>query len=127
MNSVKEMLTALAAADNKVATARAELQQAESEYEAIADRIMTKMDEEGMDKLTNKEVGLTAAINESEVFSFEDFEKFTQFMLRHKHPELLQRRLSAPAVRALIDQRGGTAIPGLGTYTKRKLSITKAR
>lgn len=125
--TVKQMLQALAAADNEVATARGELKAAEERYQAICDRVFAFLDEQGMDSARAPDSGLQVRIEESEVFSFEDMEKFTAFVLRHKATELFQRRLSAPAVRALIESRGGKPIPGLGSFTKRRLSVTKAK
>lgn len=125
--TVEQMLNALAAADDKVATARGALKQAESEYEAIADRVFAYLDEQGTDQMRSKKAGLTVAIQESETYSFSDYDAFVKFLLRNQATELLQRRLSAPAVRALIEQRGGVMIPGLAPYTKRRLSVTKAK
>ena len=42
-----QLLVLLAAADNKCATKRGELKQADGEYEAIADRLFALMDEQG--------------------------------------------------------------------------------
>lgn len=125
--TVEQMLSALAAADDRVATARGDLKQAESEYQAVEDRLFAYMDEQGTDSVRSKKAGLTAAIQESEVYTFEDNDKFVQFVLRHKTLEVFQRRLSAPAIRDLIERRGGKPIPGIGTYTKRRLSVTKVK
>lgn len=125
--TVEQMLRALAAADDVVASARGALKQAESEYEAIADRVFAYLDEQGTDQMRSKNAGLTVAIHETESYSFEDFNAFSAFMLRNKATELLQRRLSGPAVRALIEQRDGKMIPGLAPYKKRRLSVTKVK
>lgn len=125
--TVEQMLTALAAADNKCATIRGQLKEADAEYEAIADRVFAFLDNQGMDSVRSPKAGLTASIREEDSYSFSDFEAFAKFVLRHKSLELLQRRLSGPAVRALIEQRGGKEIPGLAPYTKRRLSVTKVK
>lgn len=125
--TVEQMLRALAAADDAIATARGVLKQAEAEYEAIADRVFIYLDEQGTDQMRSTKVGLTVAIQESETYSFSDFEAFSQFLIRNKATELLQRRLSAPAVRALIEARDGKMLPGLSPYKKRRLSVTKVK
>lgn len=125
--TVEQMLRALAAADDVVATARGALKQAEAEYEAVADRVFAYLDDQGTDQMRSTKAGLTVAIQETESYSFEDFNAFTAFLIRHKATELLQRRLSGPAVRALIEQRDGKMIPGLAPYKKRRLSVTKVK
>lgn len=65
----------------------------------------------------------TASIVEEEVHNIDDFDAFAAFARKNNMLYLFQRRLSAPAVRELADKRKGGVIPGLSTFTKRKLSL----
>lgn len=125
--TAKELLTKLAAADDNVARKRADLKLAEAEYEALADQIFALMDEQGTDQLRSPDAGLTASIASSKIPQITDWTALEKFALRHKRLDLFQRRLSAPAVRDLIESRRGLAIPGVMEYEKRRLHVTKSK
>lgn len=120
-----ELLTLLAAADNAVATATGALKEAKTEYNAIADRIFTLMDEQQTEALRNSAVGLQCSISESDIDRIEDWDKFSQYVTRHKRLDLLQRRISPVALRELVESRNGKAVPGTGKFSVRRLHVTK--
>lgn len=124
--TAKELLTKLAAADDNVARKRAELKNAEAEYEVISDQIFALMDEQGTDQVRSAEVGLTVSIATSKIPQIQDWSALEKFALRHKRLDLFQRRLSAPAVRDLIETRKGLAVPGVVEFEKRRLHVTKS-
>lgn len=121
-----ELLQALADADNLVASKTGELKDAKQKYSAVEDEVFKLMDELGTETLRNAGIGLQATISESEVETIEDWPKFEQFVLRRKAVHLFQRRLSAVAVRELLQSMGeGASIPGIGKFAKRRLHVTK--
>lgn len=120
-----ELLRMLADADDKVAQANGALKQAKIEYEQVADQVFALMDEQETEAIRNKSVGLQVSIQERELERIEDWESFERFVLRHKRLDLFQRRLSATAIREMMEDRDGKAIPGVGTFKVRKLSVTK--
>lgn len=122
--TAKDLLLALAAADDRVASATGHLKAMKEEYEAVADRLFRLMDEQGTEAIRNSEVGLQVSIGETETDTIEDYEAFTRYILRHKLVHLLQRRISATALREYVDQTGKSP-PGLGKFTKRRLHVTK--
>lgn len=125
--TVKELLSKLAAADDNVARARATLKQAESEYDVVEDLIFKLMDEQETDQIKSVEVGLQVSIQPSVIPQVLDWSALEKFVLRNKRLDLFQRRLSAPAVRDLIEARKGVAIPGVTEYEKRRLHVTKSK
>lgn len=122
--TAEELLAALAAADNKVASATGALKGAKEEYEAIADRIFALMDAQGTETIRNSKIGLQCSISETEIEVIEDYSKFSAYVLRHKKLELLQRRISPVALRELVASTG-RPVPGVGVFPKRRLHVTK--
>lgn len=120
-----ELLRMLAEADDKVAEANGALKQAKIEYEKVADQVFALMDEQETEAIRNKGVGLQVSIQEREIERIEDWDDFERFCLRHKALHLFQRRLSATAIREMMESLGGKPIPGVGTFKVRKLSVTK--
>lgn len=125
--NAEALLSQLAAADNVVATKTGALKHAQEEYEAIKDRLMAYLDEQGLSGMDNKKLGIEVSINEVPKYGFEDFDVFVRFLLRNKAVELLHRRLADRAVAAMIEQRKGKAIPGLKVYNVRRLHVTKSK
>lgn len=121
-----DLLKKLADADNHIATIRGQLKAAEEAYEQVADRIFKLMDEQGTETIRNSKVGLQVSIGETQTDIIEDYDKFTQFVMRHKLLHFLQRRLSPVAIREYLGmpENEGKKIPGLGKFTKRRLHVT---
>lgn len=120
-----ELLRRLADADDKVAQANGALKQAKIEYEQVADQVFALMDAQETEAIRNKAVGLQVSIRESEVERIEDWDAFERFCLRRKALHLFQRRLSATAIREMMEELDGKPVPGVGTFKSRKLSVTK--
>lgn len=119
-----ELLSKLAACDNKIATKRGELKQAEQEYEAVADRIFALMDAQETETIRNSKVGLQVTISEHDMDVIEDYNAFVPFVLRHKLLHFFQRRLSPAVIREWREANPKKSIPGLGKFTKRRLHVT---
>jgi hypothetical protein len=125
MLTAKELLTQLADADNKVATQRAILKQAEQEYEAVADDVFAYMAAQETDAIRNKEVGLQVSVSETEHDTIEDWDDFTRFVLRHKAVHFFHRRLATKAIEEYRNAHPKIKIPGLGKFSRKKLHVTK--
>jgi len=117
------LLQKLAAADNKIATIRGQLKQAEEEYTAIEDRIFALMDAQETESLRNSKVGLQVSISTAEVDIIEDYDKFAAFVLRHKLLHFFHRRLTTAALKDW-GANHSKPIPGLGVFKKRRLHVT---
>jgi hypothetical protein len=118
-----ELIDEGALVDEKVATLNKELRLLQANKDLIKEAIIEALEEQGITSSGGKTH--TASVHDEEVFAIEDFDKLGQFMVRNKAPYLLQRRLSAPAIRDLIDIRNGRVIPGLKKATIKKLSFRK--
>jgi hypothetical protein len=117
------LLQKLVNADNKIATIRGQLKQAEEEYDAVEDRIFKLMDDQGTEAIRNSKIGIQVSINSVDVDTIEDYDKFTAFVLRHKLLHFFQRRLAVAALRE-YRAHNSKPIPGLGVFPKRRLHVT---
>lgn len=94
-----------------------------AEYEALELKLLETMDQEGLTKSTGR--FSTASVNVVKQFNFiteGGFEAFFAYAAKIKRPDLVQRRLSAPAVRELWQLKG--TVPGLTPYDKRVIGLT---
>lgn len=123
--NAKELLVALAAADNLVATKTGELKAAKEAYARVEDRMFAFLDAQGTESIRNSEVGLQVSISETKTDTIDNWDLFARFVLRHKLLPFFQRRLSPIAMREWLEQHPGKTIPGVGAFTKRRLSVTK--
>jgi pyruvate/2-oxoglutarate/acetoin dehydrogenase E1 component len=109
MHSVREARRSLSEQDKKLS---AELINLESQ-------LLNLMDEEGITKSTGKTA--SASISESTQFNVTDWDSFVAYMSKKKWFHLIQRRISAPAVREIFEKSG--AVPGLEPFTKREIGL----
>lgn len=88
----------------------------------LREQILTKLDEQGMAKGS----GLTATcgINTSIEPVCADWEKIHEYIRTENRFDLVQKRLSAPAWRGLLED--GIQVPGTEQMTVRDLSLTKS-
>lgn len=122
--TARDLLLALAAADDLVAQATGLLKARKEEYERVADRLFALMEEQGTETIRNSEVGLQVSVGETETDTIEDYEEFARFVLRHKLLHLLQRRISSTALRE-YEESTGRRPPGLGKFKRKRLHVTK--
>jgi len=97
-------------------------------YEELEAQLLALMDSEGTTKCEGKNAG--ASIGESDSFSFDQsvdatgddgFTRFMKYVARSKHFHLVQRRISAPAVREIFASKG--VVPGLVPFVKRVINL----
>ncbi|MBK1683455.1 hypothetical protein [Rhodoferax fermentans] len=93
-----------------------------TEYEATEQQLMALMDAEGVTKSTGKTA--TASLSTVQTFNFipeTGFDAFFAYAAKIKRPDLLQRRISVPAVRELWSMKG--AVPGLVPFEEKKIGL----
>lgn len=66
----------------------------------------------------------TAAIKKSTVYNIDDWSAYTQWVHDNEAYDCLQKRLSSTAIAARFDN--GEEVPGVSTFEKVSLSLTKA-
>ena len=129
--TVKKPMTqaALGKAIDKILALRgkkAELEAAAKDVEKqIADldsEVMEAMHQAGLEKTATR-LG-TVSISTSTVAQVEDWDAFLAYIYKNKYGHLLQRRVSDPAWRELIEQ--GKKVPGTTGFIKKRLNYRAA-
>lgn len=88
----------------------------------IADKeslIMEQMAAQGLDKMSGAMASVSITTNT--VAQVEDWDEFLTFIYKKKYGHLLQRRVSDPAYRELLEQ--GTKVPGVSPFSKQRLNL----
>ena len=99
--------------------AEAEVKRIEAEIEDIDKTLRERLHAEGIDKATGTKA--TVSLNTTTVAAVEDWDAFWAFILKNKYTHLLQRRVSDPAYRELLE--AGKKVPGVQPFAKQSLNI----
>lgn len=97
-----------------------ELSKAYNELEA---EVLTRLKDEGMDKATGKKA--TASVSANVVANVQDWDAFHAFIKKNNFFHLLHRRVSDPAFREILEQKGEKALAkaGVAPFTKITLRL----
>ena len=91
----------------------------EGQIEDMQSQLLEQMEASGTDKLSGK-LG-TASISTSVVANVEDWDALYPYIATNKLWHLLQRRVSDPASRELLD--AGKKVPGVQPFSKKRLNL----
>ena len=80
---------------------------------------MERLEAEGLDKASGSKA--TVSISANTVANVEDWDSFWSYIIKNKYTHLLQRRVSDPAYRELLEQ--GKRVPGVQPFVKRTLNV----
>ncbi len=81
--------------------------------------LITRMDQEGVDKSTGKKASVSVASETR--FNVKDFDAFWDFARKNNYGHLFERRPAKLACMEVLEKKGN--VPGLEPYTKRKLNV----
>lgn len=121
MPTLGELLAAVTDADNEASVHRSRLAAADGLFRAAQENLLNAMKEQGVDKVRNDQ--LTVTLVEKERPQVTDWGVF--YKVVSKHPELLERRVSAKPFAELLELRKGKAIPGVELYTYETLQLRR--
>lgn len=85
----------------------------------IEEQLLERFDTEGMTKATGAKA--TATITTSVVADVQDWDEFWAFIIKKKYTHMLQKRVSEPAYRELLEK--GTKVPGVQPFTKKTVGL----
>ena len=91
----------------------------EGQASLIEERLMENMEKNGVERTTGK-LG-TVSITSSVVANVEDWDLFGAYVIKNKLLHMLQRRVSDPAYRELLD--AGKKVPGVTPFNKKRLNL----
>lgn len=91
----------------------------ETEIKAMEEKLMERMENDGVDKCTGKKA--TVSISSSIVGNVTDWDTLWAYVYKNKAGHLLQKRLSDASVRELFELKG--KVPGVEPFTKKRLNV----
>ena len=97
----------------------AQVKEVALKIEELETALMERLEAEGLDKATGTKASVS--VGTSVVADVQDWDAFWVYILKNKYTHLLQRRVSEPAYRELLD--AGKKVPGVQPFTKRKLNV----
>jgi hypothetical protein len=103
----------------KKRTLEASIKDLDGQLATIEAELMEDMEANGVDKMTGKHAGVS--ITSSTVAHVTDWDEMWKFILKTKNTQLLQRRVSDPAYRELLEM--GKKVPGAEAFTKKRLNL----
>ena len=106
----------------KKAELEAAMKDVEGQISDLDAEILEAMHVSGLEKTATK-LG-TVSVSTSTVAQVEDWDAFLTYIYKNKYGHLLQRRVSDPAWRELIEQ--GKKVPGTSPFIKKRLNYRAA-
>jgi hypothetical protein len=107
---------------NKKRDLEASVKSLEGQIEELQSQLLEEMEAAGVDKFSGK-LG-TVSISTNVVANVEDWDALYPYIAKNKLWHLLQRRVSDPAYRELLD--AGKKIPGVQPFSKKRLNLRAA-
>ena len=103
----------------KKRTLEASIKDLDGQLATIEAELMEDMEANGVDKMTGKHAGVS--ITSNTVAHVTDWDEMWKFIIKTKNTQLLQRRVSDPAYRELLEM--GKKVPGAEAFTKKRLNL----
>lgn len=97
----------------------AQVKELEGQLADLESQLMEDMAAQGVDKMSGTKA--TVSITTSTVANVEDWNEFLAYVYKMKYGHLLQRRVSDPAYRELLEQ--GKKVPGVSPFSKERLNL----
>lgn len=97
----------------------ASIKDLDGQLATIEAELMADMEANGVDKMTGKHAGVS--ITSNTVAHVTDWDEMWKFIIKTKNTQLLQRRVSDPAYRELLEM--GKKVPGAEAFTKKRLNL----
>lgn len=104
---------------DKKRTLEAQIKDLDGQIADLESELLEQMDSQGVDKIGG--VLATVSISTNTVANVEDWDSFLAYVYKNKYGHLLQRRVSDPAYRELLE--AGKKVPGVQPFNKRRLNI----
>lgn len=97
----------------------AQVKETETTIAELQTQLMERMQAEGTDKAQGSKASVS--ISSNVVADVKDWDEFWAYVIKKKYTHLLQRRVSDPAYRELLE--AGQNVPGVEPFTKRALTV----
>lgn len=117
--STGALIDQLWAAREEKRKVEATLKEVDEAIKGIEEQVMERLGTEGLEKATGSKA--TVSITSTVVADVQDWDSFWPYVAKNKFWHLVQRRVSDPSYRELLDM--GKKVPGVQPFTKRKLNL----
>lgn len=97
----------------------AQVKEVETKIAEVQEALFERLDAEGLSKATGSKATLSVSTNT--VADVQDWDAFWAFIIKNKYTHMLQRRVSDPAYRELLE--AGKKVPGVEPFIKRSLNL----
>ena len=97
----------------------AQIKEVEEKAKEIEESLMERLGKEGLEKATGTKASVS--ITSSVTADVQDWDAFYPYIAKNKFWHLLQRRVSDPSYRELLEQ--GKKVPGVVPFTKRRINL----
>lgn len=97
----------------------AQIKDLDGQLATLESELMEDMTAQGIDKTAGSKA--TVSITKTTVANVEEWDTFLAYVYKMKYGHLLQRRVSDPAYRELLEQ--GKKVPGVSPFTKDRLNL----
>lgn len=121
--NLQELITNLLVIRAEKAAVQAELKEANEMEEEAERAILDAMDAAGVEAVKNGDAHVRKTITQQP--QLENYEDFMDYVLKNDAFDMLQKRLSAPAVRERWE--AGEVVPGVTAFTKVGLTVRVER
>lgn len=96
-----------------------QVKQVEGSIKEFEEQLMERLGEEGLEKATGSKASIS--VSYTTVADVQDWDAFWPYVAKNKYWHLVQRRVSDPAYRELLE--AGKKVPGVQPFTKSKLNL----
>lgn len=96
-----------------------EVKEVEARIKTAQDQLMDRMQTEGIEKATGTKASVS--LNSTVVADVQDWDAFWPYIAKNKFWHLVQKRVSDPAYRELLDL--GKKVPGVQPFTKHTVLV----
>lgn len=96
-----------------------QIKEVEKTIEGLTEAVFGALETNGLDKATGSKASVSVSTNV--VADVQDWDAFWAYIIKNKYTHLLQRRVSDPAYRELVE--AGKKVPGVQPFPKRKLTL----
>lgn len=97
----------------------ADVKEVEVKIKDIEESLMERLGAEGLEKATGTKASVS--ITSSVSADVQDWDAFYPYIAKNKFWHLLQRRVSDPSYRELLEQ--GKKVPGVVPFTKKRINL----
>ncbi len=96
-----------------------EVKEVEGRIKAAQEQLMERMQQEGIEKATGSKASVS--LSTTVVADVQDWDLFWPYVAKNKFWHLVQKRVSDPAYRELLDL--GKKVPGVQPFTKHTVNV----